>query len=113
MTGALFAAATLALLAAGVLYFLVRFYAAGVAAVVFYATTAWLAPGLLGPVGGGVALALLSAPWAVLLLLHAVDARVGFFNLPSFYAIPLAGLTGGLLWVVLAIGALWALLGSA
>jgi len=113
MTGALFGAATLALLAAGWLYFAVRFHAAGGAAVVFYASTAWLAPVLLGPWGGGLALALLAAPWAILLLLHAVDARIGFFNLPSFYAIPLAFLTGALLWIVLAVGGLVHLLGGA
>ena len=112
MNGALFAAATLAFVAGAVLYFRVWFRAAGAAAVVFYASTGWLAPELLGPLGGAVALALLALPWATLLLLHAIDARVGFFNLPSFYAIPLAFLTGALLWALLAAAGLAALRGG-
>lgn len=112
MTAALFGAATLFYLAAAVLYYRVRFRTAGVAAVGFYACAGWVAPDLLGPVGGGIALAILALPWAVFLLLHAIDTRVGFFNMPSFYAIPVAFLTGAVLWAVLALGGLAALLGG-
>lgn len=113
MTGGLLGAAALFYLAGAWTYFRVRWRLAGAAAAGFYAATAWLSWEALGPLGGVLLYLPLGALPGTFLVLHAVDARVGFFMLPSFYAIPLAFLSGVLLWAALGVAVLAGALGGA
>ena len=100
MIPALFAGAGLLFIISALSYYHGRFTIAAVLGALYYGA---LAPAVLdgmGPVGAAAALLLLAVAPATYLGVHMVDARRGLFLLPTIYAIPIAFLTGLLLWAI-------------
>ncbi len=112
MTLGYFAVVTFCLVATGFAYFHARFWIAGLFGLVFGVlmalhlarnTALWMQI-----VFGGFFLVL---P-AVLLLVHAVDARKGFSMLPTIYFVPLAFACAMVLWTSSLVMLVWRLISS-
>jgi len=89
------------------IYFRGRFGWAAFGGAIFAALMAPAAVANLGGLGGAAAFAVLAVAPAVYLVVHAVDARKGLYLLPTIYSIPIAFVCGLLLWIVVAVGALF------
>jgi len=102
MASLLWLAAGVALFAAGLAYFRGGFHLAAALGVAYWSLAGAVLWRTLPPPASVPLLVALVAVPAVLLALHAIDARRGLFLVPTIYAIPLAFLTGLLLWIVAA-----------
>ena len=106
MIPGLYGAAALLFVLAALAYFHARFALAGLAAAAYWGSIGFVAARSMSLLGASVALGLLAALPAALLLAHVVDLRRGIFLVPTVYSIPLAFLSGALLWLVVGVALL-------
>ena len=107
MDGPLFAASIAAFVVAAVFHYYGRFRVAAIFAVVFWVGIGKVMWQTMNPALAIIVYTLFGVVPALLLLVAAIDSRKGFFNLPTFYFIPLSVLAGFVLMVSAVLGVIF------
>ena len=94
MDGPLFAGSILSFVIAAVFHYYARFRIAAVFALLFWIGIARVMWQTMSPAWAIPIYLIFAVVPALLLLVAAIDSKRGFFNLPTFYFIPLSVLAG-------------------